>query len=317
MYRSTGGAAEYYWGGWFYSTSGSDTCYASFDKTGHYSCTVTAYNSAGEIQSSWIGWDIVDEAPKNVWVSLPNGPESSYLPNTTVEITFGAEYADTYQIRMCREYDGVVDWEYYIHSFRKDPNGNNICYASFDKLGHYSCYIWATNVIGGTSSEWIGWDIVDSVPSGLSISTDKSLYTVNSSVNFTLTANYGYYKHIGIHKIVNSQNQLYHEQDVSGSKCSVKITEPGYYRANFDAFNACGTTRSEFVYFKVYSLGDADEDSVIGLKDVVQITRYLAGGWGVTIDMTASDVNKDGEVNLKDAVLLRRYLAGGWGVKLD
>ena len=63
-------------------------------------------------------------------------------------------------------------------------------------------------------------------------------------------------------------------------------------------------------------LGDTDGDGDIGLKDVVQITRYLAGGWDVTVDLTAADVNKDGEVNLKDAVLLRRYLAGGWGVQL-
>ena len=67
---------------------------------------------------------------------------------------------------------------------------------------------------------------------------------------------------------------------------------------------------------KVVILGDADGDGEIDVKDVVQITRYLAGGWDVAIDMTVADVNKDGKVNLKDAVLLRRYLAGGWGVQL-
>ena len=29
-----------------------------------------------------------------------------------------------------------------------------------------------------------------------------------------------------------------------------------------------------------------------------------------------ADVNKDGEVNVKDVVLLSRYLAGGWNVIL-
>ena len=62
-------------------------------------------------------------------------------------------------------------------------------------------------------------------------------------------------------------------------------------------------------------LGDADGDGDIGLKDVAQITRYLASGWDVTVDIAAADVNKDGVVNLKDAVILRRYLAGGWGVE--
>ena len=62
--------------------------------------------------------------------------------------------------------------------------------------------------------------------------------------------------------------------------------------------------------------GDADGDGEITLQDVVNLTRYLAGGWDVETDLQNSDVNGDGEVNLKDVVLLRRYLAGGWGVVL-
>ena len=62
--------------------------------------------------------------------------------------------------------------------------------------------------------------------------------------------------------------------------------------------------------------GDADEDGAVTLQDVVLITRWLAGGWNVTINETNSDVNRDGEINLKDVVLIRRYLAGGWGVVL-
>ena len=62
--------------------------------------------------------------------------------------------------------------------------------------------------------------------------------------------------------------------------------------------------------------GDADEDGEITLQDVVVITRWLAGGWNVTISEINSDVNRDGEINLKDAVLIRRFLAGGWEVTL-
>ena len=53
------------------------------------------------------------------------------------------------------------------------------------------------------------------------------------------------------------------------------------------------------------------------MKDCVQITRYLAGGWDAVIDLMNADVNGDGTVNLKDAALLRRYLAGGWDVELQ
>jgi hypothetical protein len=63
--------------------------------------------------------------------------------------------------------------------------------------------------------------------------------------------------------------------------------------------------------------GDADGDGGVDLKDAVQITRFLAGGWDAVLDLINADVNGDGEVNLKDVVILRRYLAGGWSIELQ
>ena len=63
--------------------------------------------------------------------------------------------------------------------------------------------------------------------------------------------------------------------------------------------------------------GDVDCDGEVDLADVTLLTRYLAGGWNVTVDETIADVNKDGKVDLKDVVLIRRYLAGGWDVELQ
>lgn len=62
--------------------------------------------------------------------------------------------------------------------------------------------------------------------------------------------------------------------------------------------------------------GDANEDGDINLQDVVLITRWLAGGWNVTVNQINADVNRDGFVDLKDVVIIRRFLAGGWGVEL-
>ena len=56
---------------------------------------------------------------------------------------------------------------------------------------------------------------------------------------------------------------------------------------------------------------------MVDLKDIVQIARYLAGGWDAVIDLMNADVNGDDEVNLKDVVLLRRHLAGGWNISLQ
>ena len=62
--------------------------------------------------------------------------------------------------------------------------------------------------------------------------------------------------------------------------------------------------------------GDVNGDGTVNLKDVVLLRRYIASGWGVTLDETIADVNGDGKVNLKDAVMLRRFIAGGWGIAL-
>ena len=62
--------------------------------------------------------------------------------------------------------------------------------------------------------------------------------------------------------------------------------------------------------------GDGDGDGEITLKDVTQISRYLAGGWDVEIDERNADVDGDGRLTLRDIVLIRRYLAGGWNVEL-
>lgn len=62
--------------------------------------------------------------------------------------------------------------------------------------------------------------------------------------------------------------------------------------------------------------GDANGDRSVNLMDVVVMSRYLAGGWNVSVNNKNADVNGDKAVDLKDTVLLRRYLADGWGVVL-
>ena len=66
----------------------------------------------------------------------------------------------------------------------------------------------------------------------------------------------------------------------------------------------------------VYIPGDADGDGEFDLADVANLSRYLAGGWDVTVDTDTADVNGDGKINLKDVVLMRRALAGWTNVTL-
>ena len=65
-----------------------------------------------------------------------------------------------------------------------------------------------------------------------------------------------------------------------------------------------------------YTPGDLKIDGVINSTDVVYLRRYIAGGYGITLDERAADVNADGILNTTDVVCLRRYIAGGYGIEL-
>ena len=62
--------------------------------------------------------------------------------------------------------------------------------------------------------------------------------------------------------------------------------------------------------------GDANDDGLINLKDVIIIRRYIAGGWNIDINAENADVNNDDKIDLKDVILIRRYIAGGWDIEL-
>lgn len=82
-----------------------------------------------------------------------------------------------------------------------------------------------------------------------------------------------------------------------------------------------GGTKIEAIYSPIDNTaktvnGDADGNGDVDLKDVVLLTRTLAGGWDSRVCTANMDVNGDGKINLKDVTLIRRYLAGGWNVTL-
>ncbi len=82
-----------------------------------------------------------------------------------------------------------------------------------------------------------------------------------------------------------------------------------------------GGTKIEAIYSPLDNTvrtvdADADGNGSVDMKDVVLLTRTLAGGWNARVCTANMDVNGDGLINLKDAALIRRYLAGGWGVEL-
>ncbi len=58
------------------------------------------------------------------------------------------------------------------------------------------------------------------------------------------------------------------------------------------------------------SIGDANMDDTIDMKDVLIIRKYLAGMVEeYNLDLLAADCNQDASIDMKDVLMLRRYLA--------
>ena len=55
--------------------------------------------------------------------------------------------------------------------------------------------------------------------------------------------------------------------------------------------------------------GDANADSVVNMKDVLTMRKYVAS-LPVQIDLVAGDTNGDNVVNMKDVLTVRKYIAG-------
>ncbi len=84
---------------------------------------------------------------------------------------------------------------------------------------------------------------------------------------------------------------------------SVSATEgdqSGVAEANVTA-TATATGATEVFY------GDANDDGLVNMKDVLTIRKHLAT-IEVKIDLAKADANNDGVVDMKDVLVIRKYL---------
>lgn len=65
-----------------------------------------------------------------------------------------------------------------------------------------------------------------------------------------------------------------------------------------------------------YKPGDVNSDRQVTSTDTALLRRYIAGGYGVTIEERAGDVNADGLMTSVDVAYIRRYIAGGYNIEL-
>ncbi|MBQ7897962.1 MAG: hypothetical protein IJ323_06015 [Clostridia bacterium] len=65
-----------------------------------------------------------------------------------------------------------------------------------------------------------------------------------------------------------------------------------------------------------YTPGDVNGDGNVTARDITALSRYIAGGYNITVVEAALDINRDGNVTARDITTLSRYIAGGYGIEL-
>ncbi|MBP5508052.1 MAG: dockerin type I repeat-containing protein, partial [Prevotella sp.] len=72
---------------------------------------------------------------------------------------------------------------------------------------------------------------------------------------------------------------------------------------------SCYTSSSSQLPVKIYRkkaalLGDANNDGIVNVTDVMLVVRYSGGGEVLYINLKNADINKDGQVNITDAMAI-------------
>ena len=266
----------------------------TFNSPGQYSCYITTYTSSGYVDSERIYFEIYNEKPKDVSVSLS---QNCYMVGENVTFNYSSKYGFGYTI-------GI-----------DDANGNRIdtydtkesSYTrTFDSPGQYSCYVTTYNGVGLTDSERIYFEIYNEKPKDVSVSLSQNCYMVGENVTFNYSSKYGFGYTIGIDDANGNRIDTY---DTKKSSYTRTFDSPGQYSCYITTYNGVGLTDSERIYFKIVDKCDINIDFSTNLNDVVFLQKILLRQTTFTADQAQlADYNGDGSINVLDLMLLKRAL---------
>ena len=106
------------------------------------------------------------------------------------------------------------------------------------------------------------------------------------------------------------------EDAVKGESYGISVSYESGNVINGDFDNVELNTVSGSVTAIDYISGDLNGDGTINMADVVNLRRYIVGGYDLNINLEAADVDNNGTINMADVVLIRRYVVGGYDVVL-
>ena len=132
----------------------------TFNSPGQYSCYVTTYNGVGLTDSERIYFEIYNEKPKDVSVSLS---QNCYVVGENVTFNYSSKYGFGYTIGIDDANRNRIDtYDTKESSYTR----------TFNSPGQYSCYVTTYNGVGLTDSERIYFKIVDKCDINIDFSTN-------------------------------------------------------------------------------------------------------------------------------------------------
>ena len=267
----------------------------TFDSPGQYSCYVTTYNGVGLTDSERIYFEIYNEKPKDVSVSLS---QNCYMVGENVTFNYSSKYGFGYTIGIDDANGNRID----TYDTKESSYTRTFDSPSINTLVMLQTY----NGVGLTDSERIYFEIYNEKPKDVSVSLSQNCYMVGENVTFNYSSKYGFGYTIGIDDANGNRIDTY---DTKKSSYTRTFDSPGQYSCYITTYNGVGLTDSERIYFKIVDKCDINIDFSTNLNDVVFLQKILLRQTTFTADQAQlADYNGDGSINVLDLMLLKRAL---------
>ncbi len=213
----------------------------SFDASaygyGNYSAYFSCTNSAGTIDTEWVDFSIVGAADySNVFAS-----NWWYDLTDTVSISVDTICAKGQVIGIDKEGVGRIITE--------DAESTYTIAASDLGVGVYSAYFSVYNGSGGIDTERVSFEIVDTPKKGAVVSTTKTSYTLDDTVQISVLVSCAKGQVIGIDDKIGNRRIITEEANSGTYSIPASKLGRGKYSAYFSVYNGSGgydTSRIEF-----------------------------------------------------------------------
>ncbi len=237
----------------------------SFQRAGHYTAYMTAYNSYGSVNSNWIEFYVFGEPPTTATLVADKNKLS-----VGDSIAFNV-FTDAYYVKIYMSIylmDGTVVYEGNIpYSFTYTPS----------KGGEYTTHISAYTHESGIDSNTISFSVHDTPPINPWIVADKTVVDVGEELTFTFNADKAMTFALGIDKV--GVGRICSPNVGETTFYTTSFSESGTYKVYVTAVNTYGSIDSSTVTFYVIDPSEvlSTHSAVTKAGDAIQISTELAG----------------------------------------